>query len=110
MLTITNRTVDDALNGLATVGTLVLEWTRLSDLTGNKTYAALTEKAESYLFNPKPASTSPWPGLLGTDINVTTGEFQDAIGGWVGGDDSYYEYLIKMFVYDSDRFQDYRDK
>lgn len=35
-----------ATNGLATVGTLVLEWTRLSDLTGDDSYAQLTQKAE----------------------------------------------------------------
>lgn len=49
-------------NGIATIGTLVLEWTHLSDLTGNKTYGELTQKAESYLLNPKPEYNSPWPG------------------------------------------------
>jgi len=34
----------------------------------------------------------------------------DASGGWVGGDDSFYEYLIKMYVYDSTRFASYRDR
>lgn len=33
-------------NGLATAGTLVMEWTRLSDLTGDDSYAQLTQKAE----------------------------------------------------------------
>ncbi|RMY74142.1 hypothetical protein D0863_03421 [Hortaea werneckii] len=96
-------------NGLATIGTLVLEWTRLSDLTGNETYAQLTQKAESYLLNPQPAYNVPWPGLLGTNVDISTGLFTDASGGWNGGDDSYYEYLIKMYVYDSDRFGEYRD-
>jgi Glycosyl hydrolase family 47 len=35
---------------------------------------------------------------------------KDASGGWVGGDDSFYEYLIKMYVYDSTRFASYRDR
>jgi len=83
-------------NGLATAGTLVMEWTRLSDLTGNKTYAALTQKAESYLLSPQPASSEPWPGLVGTNIDINTGKFVDASGGWNGGDDSFYEYLIKV--------------
>ena len=47
---------DGSNNGLATVGTLVLEWVRLADLTGNKTYGELAEKGESYLLNPEPAS------------------------------------------------------
>jgi mannosyl-oligosaccharide alpha-1,2-mannosidase len=105
-----NRSNDGSANGLATVGTLILEWVRLADLSGNTTYASIVEKAESYLLNPKPASSEPWPGLVGTDINVTTGEFLDASGGWVGGDDSFYEYLIKMFVYDSSRYSALKDR
>lgn len=103
-------TDNSTTNGLATIGTLVLEWTHLSDLTGNKTYAALSQKGESYLLAPKPASSEPWPGLVGTNVDLNTGLFQDAFGGWVGGDDSFYEYLIKMYVYDSTRFASYRDR
>jgi mannosyl-oligosaccharide alpha-1,2-mannosidase len=87
-----------------------MEWTRLSDLTGNETYAALTQKAESYLLSPKPASSEPWPGLVGTNIDINTGKFQDASGGWNGGTDSFYEYLIKMYVYDTTRFATYKDR
>jgi mannosyl-oligosaccharide alpha-1,2-mannosidase len=97
-------------NGIAQIGTLVLEWTHLSDLTGNQTYAELSQKGESYLLAPQPASSEPWPGLVGTNVNLTTGLFEDAFGGWVGGDDSFYEYLIKMYVYDSTRFATYRDR
>lgn len=91
-------------NGLATIGTLILEWTHLSDLTGNATYAALVEKAESHLLHPRPASSEPFPGLVGTDISTATGEFLDARGGWGGGTDSFYEYLLKMWIYDSGRY------
>jgi mannosyl-oligosaccharide alpha-1,2-mannosidase len=97
-------------NGLATIGSLVLEWTHLSDLTGNKTYAALSQKGQSYLLHPQPASSEPFPGLLGTNVNISNGVFLDAEGGWVGGDDSFYEYLLKMYVYDSTRFASYKDR
>lgn len=88
-----------------------MEWTRLSDLTGDPQYAALAQKGESYLLAPEyTASLSPsWPGLLGTNVNITTGLFEDVSGGWNGGDDSYYEYLIKMFVYDSSKYVAYKD-
>lgn len=109
-LDFTNRSNDGGVNGLATVGTLVLEWVRLSDLTGNTTYASLTEKAESYLLNPSPPSSEPWPGLLGMDIDPINGSFLDAHGGWIGGADSFYEYLIKMYVYDPDRYSTYKDR
>jgi mannosyl-oligosaccharide alpha-1,2-mannosidase len=42
-----NRSNDGSkTNQLATVGTLVLEWTHLSDLTGDDSYARLTQRAE----------------------------------------------------------------
>nr|OQO27309.1 Mannosyl-oligosaccharide alpha-1,2-mannosidase 1B [Rachicladosporium sp. CCFEE 5018] len=106
-----NRSTNNATtNGLATIGTLVLEWTHLSDLSGDPTYAALTQKAESYLLNPQPATSEPWPGLLGSSVNISNGLFIDAYGGWGGGNDSFYEYLIKMYVYDSSRFGEYKDR
>ncbi|KAI0839655.1 glycoside hydrolase family 47 protein [Hypoxylon sp. FL0890] len=101
----------DTTNGLATIGTLVLEWTHLSDLTGNAKYAQLTQKAEEYLLNVRnPDVGEPYPGLLGTDVNITDGTFTDSSGGWNGGTDSFYEYLIKMYVYDQDRFGTYKDR
>ncbi|KAL9622485.1 MAG: hypothetical protein Q9160_003161 [Pyrenula sp. 1 TL-2023] len=106
-----NQTTDGGTsNGLATIGTLVLEWTHLSDLLGDEEYGQLAQKGESYLLNPQPASSEPFPGLVGTDVDITTGQFLDANGGWSGGDDSFYEYLIKMFVYDASRFSSYKDR
>lgn len=107
----TNGSTDGSrTNGLATVGTLVLEWTRLSDLLGDDEYARLAQIAESYLLNPQPAYNEPWPGLVGSAISVTNGSFVDASGGWTGGTDSFYEYLIKMWIYDTDRFSEYKDR
>jgi mannosyl-oligosaccharide alpha-1,2-mannosidase len=103
-LDFSTRGNDGSNNGLATVGTLILEWVRLTDLSGNKTYAELVEKAEQYLLHPSPASSEPFPGLLGMNISPLTGEFQDAHGGWIGGADSFYEYLIKMYIYDPIRY------
>lgn len=77
----------------------MLEWTRLSDLTGNTTYADLTQKAESYLLNPQPQPfAEPFPGLVGTNIGIENASFADNNGGWNGGDDSFYEYLIKVKI------------
>lgn len=109
-LIFSNHSTDGSNNGLATVGTLILEWVRLADLSGNKTYASIVEKAESYLLNPSPPSSQPFPGLLGMDISPITGEFQDAVGGWIGGADSFYEYLIKMYIYDPARYSALKDR
>lgn len=104
------RIANSTTNGLATIGTLVMEWTRLSDLTGDPKYGQLAQKAEEYLLNPKPALGEPFPGLLGMDVNITTGLFVDGSGGWVGGADSFYEYLIKMYLYDPQRFGEYKQR
>lgn len=106
-----NKTTDGSTNNdLATIGSLVLEWTHLSDLTGNKTYGQLAQKGESYLLNPQPAQDQPFPGLVGSYVNLATGQFEDNQGGLIGGDDSFYEYLIKMYVYDQTRFSQYKDR
>ncbi|ETS76079.1 hypothetical protein PFICI_11466 [Pestalotiopsis fici W106-1] len=105
------RTNDDTQVSLAGAGTLILEWTRLSDKTGNEEYAKLAEKAQSYLLNPSPPEIAePYPGLLGTYISPENGSFLESSGGWWGSDDSYYEYLLKMYMYDTQRFSNYKDK
>lgn len=103
--------MDESTNGLATIGSLVLEWSRLSDLTGDDKYTTLTQKGESYLINVvNPEVGEPYPGLLGTNVNVEDGTFADSSGGWNGGTDSFYEYLLKMYLYDSSRFAEYKDR
>lgn len=97
-------TADVSINTASSIGTLVLEWTRLSDITGDKQYAAIVDKAMYYVLHPKPKYTEPYPGIVGTWVNVDRGEFTDAWGSWGGGGDSFYEYLIKMYVYDPARF------
>lgn len=96
-------------SNLAEVGTLILEWTRLSDLTGNTTYAKLADKCEAHLLAPK-GSPEAWPGLVGSDISTKDGSFVNSRGGWSGGADSFYEYLIKMYVYDPKSYSLYRDR
>jgi mannosyl-oligosaccharide alpha-1,2-mannosidase len=91
------------------MGTLVLEWTRLSDLTGNQTYAELAQLCEAYLLNPTGAPEA-FPGLPGSSISTETGEFLNSNGGWSGGTDSFYEYLIKMYLYDPDEFASYKER
>ena len=97
----------DTTNSLAGSGTLVLEWTRLSDLTGNATYAKLAQKGQSHLINP---NTEAFPGLVGSTIDLKSGAFTDQNGGWTAGSDSFYEYLIKMYLYDPSQFSDYKDR
>lgn len=98
------------INTAVSIGTLTLEWGRLSDLTGEKEYAMLVEKGMKRLLYPEPKWTHPYPGIIGTWLNVDSGFFTDDWGSWGAGGDSYYEYLIKAFAYDQSRFVVNRDR
>ncbi|PHH82935.1 hypothetical protein CDD82_4258 [Ophiocordyceps australis] len=105
----TKRISGSKRNNLAEVGTLILEWTRLSDALGDAKYAQLAERTQSYLLRPS-GIPGPWPGLLGFTVSVDDGSFLDDIGGWSGGTDSFYEYLIKMYQYDPVAYGEYKDR
>jgi mannosyl-oligosaccharide alpha-1,2-mannosidase len=90
-------TDDSELTNPAGAGTLILEWTRLSDLTGSPEYEDLARKAEAYLLRPRnPGVGEPFQGLIGISVSIFNGSFNSSFGGWIGAMDSYYEYLIKM--------------
>jgi mannosyl-oligosaccharide alpha-1,2-mannosidase len=95
---------ESSINTASSVGTLVLEWTRLSDITGDQQYATLVNKSMSYLLDPKPQENEPFPGIVGTWLNVNSGQFTDTWVSWGAGGDSFYEYLLKMYLYDPARF------
>ncbi|KAF1948446.1 seven-hairpin glycosidase [Byssothecium circinans] len=93
--------------GLAELGTLVLEWQHLSDLSGNPEYGNLAQKAMDYFLKP---SEEVWPGLTGGNFSTETGKILDAYGGWTSGNDSAYEYLIKMYAYDPEKYALYAER
>lgn len=78
--------------GLAELGTLVLEWQHLSDLTGDPQYGQLAQKAMDHFLEP---SEEVWPGLTGGNFSVDSGKIIDAYGGWTSGNDSAYEVRIR---------------
>ena len=109
---LTNKTYT-AVTNTAIAGTIILEYHRLSDLTGDKSYRQMADKAEANLVNPKPAPI--YPGIVGSELDLNTGEFFAYDGGWKSGIDSFYEvslyfhsidetantmqYLIKSYIY-----------
>ncbi|KAJ3497747.1 hypothetical protein NLG97_g1661 [Lecanicillium saksenae] len=99
----------DQSAGIAGV-TLPIEWQRLSDLTDNPEYGNLNRKAVAYFLTPYPQSNQPFPGLIGQNFDPLTGHSQDASGGWGGGSDSDYEYLIKSFIYDKTVYEKYKER
>jgi len=82
--------VSGPVSNPAEIGTLLLEFGTLSKLTGQKRYYNKAKIAVVQLFNRR----SPI-GLVGTTINVETGEWGDTASHISGMIDSYYEYLFK---------------
>lgn len=69
-------------NTVAAAGTLILEFGRLSDITKDSKYVRLARRAEEYLLRPEPADSEPFPGLLGSTVDVSSGEILDSSGSW----------------------------
>jgi mannosidase alpha-like ER degradation enhancer 2 len=85
----------------AEIGTLMLEFGTLSKLTGNPVYYDTAKRAVTALFERRSAI-----GLVGTTIDVETGQWQDTDSHVSGRIDSYYEYLLKAWkLFDDDDFR-----
>lgn len=85
--------IRDSLNNPAEIGTCLLEFGMLSKLTGDSVYYDKAKNALVQLFNRR--STI---GLVGSLINVETGEWVRTTSHIAGGIDSYYEYLLKAAI------------
>jgi len=77
----------------AEIGTLMLEFGMLSKLTGNPVYYDKAKNAFVECYNRR----SPI-GLVGTTIDVETGEWKNRESHISGMIDSYYEYMIKAYM------------
>jgi mannosidase alpha-like ER degradation enhancer 2 len=85
--------VRDPINNPAEIGTLMLEFGTLSKLTGDPRYHDAAKRGMTELY----ARRSPL-GLVGTTIDVRTGEWRDRTSHVTGRIDSWYEYLLKSWI------------
>lgn len=88
----------DGINNPAEIGTLMMEFGKLSKITGNKKYYDAAKKGMMYVYEHR----SPLD-LVGERIDVETGKWQNTrshIGGYI---DSYYEYMYKCWLLFGDR-------
>ena len=85
--------IRDSLNNPAEIGTSLIEFGTLSKLTGDPVFYQKSKNALVQLFNRR--STI---GLVGSTINVETGQWVDPTSHIGGGIDSYYEYLLKSAI------------
>ena len=84
--------VSGKVSNPAETGTLLLEFGTLSKLTGKPIYYDRAKRALVATFDRR--STI---GLVGSAIDVETGEWTDRDSHVGGGIDSYYEYLLKCW-------------
>ena len=88
----------DPITNPAEIGTAMLEFGTLSRLTGNPVYYSKAKNASVQVYNRRSKI-----GLVGTWINVETGEWVDKSSHISGGIDSYYEYLLKASILFNDK-------
>lgn len=88
----------DPVNNPAEIGTALLEFGTLSKLTGNPVYFQKAKLAAIQVFNRRSSI-----GLVGTWINVNSGQWTNPSSHISGAIDSYYEYLIKSWLLFGDK-------
>ena len=74
-------------------GTMILEFGMLSDLTGDQRFRRAAEKALEGLWSRRSELN-----LVGTHLNVRTGDWTQAESSVGAGVDSFYEYLLKTYI------------
>ena len=89
---------ENEINNPAEIGTLMLEFGTLGKLTGKSIYYDKAKNAVQQVYNRRSKI-----GLVGTTINVNTGEWKDTESHISGMIDSYYEYLLKSWLLFGDK-------
>jgi len=90
--------VRDSINNPAEIGTLMLEFGKLSQLTGDKKYFDIAKKAIMEVYKRRSGI-----GLVGERIDINTGEWKSNESHISGYIDSYYEYLYKAWLLFGDK-------
>lgn len=86
--------VRDEVTNPCEIGSMLLEYGMLSKLTGNPIYYEKCKRGVIALYDRRGKET----GLVGSLINVDTGEWVNKDAHIGGGIDAYYEYLLKAWL------------
>ncbi|CAG8818685.1 24790_t:CDS:2 [Gigaspora margarita] len=90
---------------LAEIGTLQLEFRRLSELSKNPIYLKKAQKVIDILQR----KCTKLPGLYPVFINPYNGRFTTTLVTWGGLGDSFYEYLLKQHIMVQNKTSQYID-
>ncbi|KAJ1458878.1 glycosyl hydrolase family 47-domain-containing protein [Pelagophyceae sp. CCMP2097] len=85
---------ETVISSLAGAGSLSLEFCVLSALTGDPRFCSAASGAVQALFQRRSANLH----LLGKHINIRTGKWVERVSGIGSNSDSFYEYLLKMYL------------
>ncbi|MCX6304386.1 MAG: glycoside hydrolase family 47 protein [Bacteroidetes bacterium] len=88
----------DALSNPAEIGTYLLEFGKLTQYTGDSTYYRVAKKAALEIYKRRSDVD-----LVGTTIDVSTGEWKNTESQIGARIDSYYEYLYKAWLLFGDK-------
>uniref|UniRef100_A0A3Q2D5K2 alpha-1,2-Mannosidase n=1 Tax=Cyprinodon variegatus TaxID=28743 RepID=A0A3Q2D5K2_CYPVA len=78
----------------ACAGTMILEFAALSRFTGDPVFEDHARRALDFLWEKRQRHSN----LVGTTINIHSGEWVRRDSGVGAGIDSYYEYLLKAYI------------
>uniref|UniRef100_A0A8C3A0V6 alpha-1,2-Mannosidase n=1 Tax=Cyclopterus lumpus TaxID=8103 RepID=A0A8C3A0V6_CYCLU len=78
----------------ACAGTMILEFAALSRFTGDPVFEIHARRALDFLWEKRQRNSN----LVGTTINIHSGEWVRRDSGVGAGIDSYYEYLLKAYI------------
>ncbi|KAF2077590.1 hypothetical protein CYY_001131 [Polysphondylium violaceum] len=90
---------------LAQIGTLFLEFNHLSEVTGNPIWKHTSDKALNALASMK----TKYPGLIPSKVKQDASGFCEDHYSIAAMTDSYYEYLLKMWIYQDKTNSQYKD-
>ncbi|XP_060933681.1 ER degradation-enhancing alpha-mannosidase-like protein 3 isoform X1 [Limanda limanda] len=89
-----SRTGTETDTCTACAGTMILEFAALSRFTGDPVFEAHARRAMDFLWEKRQRNSN----LVGTTINIHSGEWVRRDSGVGAGIDSYYEYLLKAYI------------
>ncbi|KAJ2080179.1 hypothetical protein H4R24_003267 [Coemansia sp. RSA 988] len=89
---------------IAEAGTVQLEYWKLSELTGNSIYHDTAQRAVDVLDKAR----KPYKGLYPIWIDINSGKLVSGQITFGGRGDSWYEYMIKQYIYSRHSSDQYR--
>uniref|UniRef100_A0A0N4ZTJ3 alpha-1,2-Mannosidase n=1 Tax=Parastrongyloides trichosuri TaxID=131310 RepID=A0A0N4ZTJ3_PARTI len=91
---ITEKLRDQKNTCTACSGTIILEFAALSRLTGNPIFEEKAKKSMDFLWSQRHKESD----LMGTVLNIHSGDWIRRESGIGAGIDSYYEYCLKAYI------------